>query len=310
MKKRMMILAVIAILITGGIFMYRHFVTGQIVDGPGMINTAAPMLELLNAEWMSEDGIWSARIDGHTLDLSYQQDLVYSGNFFFSFDGDDLNVKTELHFYYKQFESEDGSGSSTIESLYMENCRMYLNITVSKEGEDSMRQQAVLDRAECGKPKPAEIESEKIQEVSENAELVEFFWHQNAMSYGDCFTFQINAVEQENPDPRLYCSYTDWETLECVEVGDECDREACPPVPLERWKELADFLREAELSAYCTLDPNRLDATDSKIQVTWLNGEEQFTSTYDGTTAHDLLKMLQDIAGEAYRKAVEEPEAG
>ena len=109
----------------------------QVLDRPGMENPAAPMLELLSAQWTSEDGVWSARIEGETLDLSYQQDLVYSGSFFFGFNGDDLNIKTELDFYNEQFESEDGSVSSTIESLYVENCRLHLDITVSKAGEGS-----------------------------------------------------------------------------------------------------------------------------------------------------------------------------
>ena len=318
MKKWMMIFAVIAILITGGILIYRHFVTGQIVDGPGMENPAAPMLELLNAEWMSEDGVWSARIEGDTLDLSYRQDLVYSGSFFFGFDGDDLNVKTELDFYDKQFESEDGSVSGTIECLYVENCRMYLDITTSKEGEGSIRQQAVLDRAEYGKP--AESESEGIREVSEMAELVEFSWHQSAMSYDGCFDFRITPSEQESAAPRLYCDYTDPETGERLELGEESsgfqgfrpdgtrtDNTACPPVPLERWEELADFLRNTELPAYRAPDPDLLDATNSNIQVTWRDGDEQFTNSYDGTSAHDLLELLQDIAGEAYRKAEEKP---
>ena len=318
MKKWMMIFAVIAILITGGILIYRHFVTGQIVDGPGMENPAAPMLELLSAEWTSEDGVWSARIEGERLDLSYQQNLVYSGSFFFGFDGDDLNVKTELDFDNKQFESEDGSVFSTIESLYVENCRMYLDITTSKEGEGSIRQQAVLDRAEYGKP--AESESEGIREVSEMAELVEFSWHQSAMSYDGCFDFRITPSEQESAAPRLYCDYTDPETGERIELGEESsgfqgfrldgtrtDNTACPPVPLERWEELADFLRNTELPAYRAPDPDLLDATNSNIQVTWRDGDEQFTNSYDGTSAHDLLELLQDIAGEAYRKAEEKP---
>lgn len=139
---------------------------------------------------------------------------------------------------------------------------------------------------------------EEIREVSETAELVEFFWHQNAMGYDDCFQFGITSIGQNSSTPRLYCSYMDWEIYERVEIGEECDSEACPPVSLERWKELSDFLREAELPAYRVPDPDLLDATVSKIQVTWRDGEKQFTNSYDGTSAHDLLKLLQKIAGE------------
>ena len=316
MKNRMIILTVIVILLVGAIIAYRHFVLERITDVPGMENPAAPMLELLNAEWMSEDGVWSAHIggkEGNTFDLSYRQELMYSGNFSFVFQGDGLNVKTELDFYDKQFENEDGSVLGTIESLYVENCRMYLDITASKEGEDSIRQQVVLNRVEYGKP--AERESEEMWMVSEMTELVEFSWHQSAMSYDGCFDFQITSSEQESAAPRLYCSYSDPETYERIEIGKKCSGfqgmglgqtepkaggEVCPTVPLECWEELADYLRQAELYAYSPPPPGLMDATDSKIQVTWRDGDKQFTKHYNGTYAHDLLKLLQKIAGETY----------
>ena len=195
---------------------------------------------------------------------------------------------------------------------------MYLDITVSKEREDSMRQQVVLDRAEYGKP--AESESREMREVSEMAELLEFSWHQSAMSYDGCFDFQITSSEQESAAPRLYCSYTDPETYERIEIGEESsgfqgfrldgtgtDSAACPPVPLERWEELADFLHTAELSPYHPPEPGLMDATDSKIQVTWQEDGEKFSNSYSGVYAHELLTLLQDIVGEVSRGALEEP---
>ncbi|MGN0609731.1 MAG: hypothetical protein ACI4J6_11030 [Oscillospiraceae bacterium] len=323
MKKRMIFLTVIVILLIGAIFAYRHFVLERSVDVPGMENPARPILELLNAEWMSEDGVWNAHIggkEGNTFDLSCRQELVYSGNFSLGSQGDDLNVKTELDFYDKQFKSEDGSISGTIESLYVENCRMYLDITSSKKGEDSIRQQVVLNRVEY--VKPTENESEKIQEVSEMKKLVEFSWHQSAMSYDGCFDFQITFSEQGSAAPHLYCNYTDPETYERIEIGEECSGfqwmgmgkteteasdEVCPTIPLERWEELADYLRKAELPDYSPPPTGLMDATDSNIHVTWWDGGKEFSNSYDGTYAHDLLKLLQDIAEEVYRKALEEP---
>ena len=175
MKIMLGILASAALVALVGTGLYLRFGL-QVLDRPGMENPAGPMLELLSAQWTSEDGVWSARIEGETLDLSYRQNLVYSGSFSFDFQGDDLNVKTELTFDDKQFESEDGSVSGTIESLYVENCRLYLALTISKEGEGSMRQQAVLDRVEY--VEPAESELGEIREVSEMAELMEFSWNQ------------------------------------------------------------------------------------------------------------------------------------
>ena len=307
MKKWMIAVAVIVILIIlGGRFMYRHFVTDLTLDVPGMTNPAAPMLELLNAEWMSEDGVWSVHIggkEGNTFDLSYRQELVYSGNFSFGFQGEDLNVKMELDFYDKQFEREDGSVTSTIESLYVENCRMYLDIIVSKEGEDSMRQQVVLDRAEYGKL--AESESREMREASEMAELVEFSWNQ--ITIGDSgFRFHIVCAGQDPIDPRLSCRYMDREAHKIVQIGDEGSIKECPTIPAAQWAKLADFLRKAELSAYREPDLRLTGDMEvhtvtfvSKIQVTWWDGGEEFTNSYDGTSADELLELLKDIAKEA-----------
>ncbi len=62
--------------------------------------------------------------------------------------------------------------------------------------------------------------------------------------------------------------------------GTRTDSAACPTVPLESWEELADFLHTAELSPYHPLEPRLMDATDSKIQVTWQeDGESLPTAT-------------------------------
>ena len=146
-------------------------------------------------------------------------------------------------------------------------------------------------------------------EIPDTAELVSFHWYQSAMSYGNCFIFTIDTVGQDTPEPRLYCRYMDWETAECIEVGDEGDSEACPPVPLERWAELSDFLRKAELPAYCKPNPDLMDATDSRINIVWRDGDERFTGNYNGLVADELLSLLQDIAEEVYLAAGEEAKA-
>ena len=314
MKKALIVILVLAVLTVAGLLVFQYF-AGQTTDGPVMEDPAGPMLELLSAEWTSENGVWSAHIEGYTLDLSYQQDLVYSGSFSFDFHGDDVNVRTELACDDRRFERDDGRVSGTLESLWVENGRLYLNVAVSDEGEDSMRQ-IVLKRAQSG-----ELEPEEIREVSEMAELVAFSWCQSAMSRADCFQFRIKTTELDLSDPRLYCRYADPQTHEPVEVGDDdtigfrgfglggtryAENETWLPVPPERWAELADFLRKAELSVYFAPDPGLMDATSSIIAVTWREDGEEFTNRYGGgTSAHDLLKLLQDIAREASRKAQE-----
>ena len=306
MKKALIVifivLLVLAVLTVAGLLVQQHF-AGRTTDGPVMEDPAAPMLELLSARWTSEDGLWEAQIEGYTLELRHQQDLVYSGSFTFDFRGDDVNARTELV-------CEDGRVCGTLESIYAENGRLYLDITVSNEGKDSVRQQVVLNRAE-----PGELEPEEMREVSEMAELVEFSWYQSAMSYDDCFQFWIKTTRQDLSDPRLFCRYTDPETYERVEIGDDdtigfqgfglggtrlAENETWLPVPPERWAELADFLRHAKLSVYHAPSPDLMDATSSIIEVTWREDGAEFTNRYSGgTSAHDLLKLLQGIAGEA-----------
>ena len=306
MKKALIVIfiviLVLAVLTVAGLLVHQDL-AGQTTDGPVMEDPAAPMLELLSARWTSEDGLWEAQIEGYTLELRHQQDLVYSGSFTFDFRGDDVNARTELV-------CEDGRVCGTLESIYAENGRLYLDITVSNEGKDSVRQQVVLNRAE-----PGELEPEEMREVSEMAELVEFSWYQSAMSYDDCFQFWIKTTQQDLSDPRLFCRYTDPETYERVEIGDDdtigfqgfrlggtrlAENETWLPVPPERWAELADFLRHAKLSVYHAPSPDLMDATSSIIEVTWREDGAEFTNRYSGgTSAHDLLKLLQDIAGEA-----------
>ena len=114
------------------------------LDGPGMLNTAAPMLEMLNADWVSTDGRWTANIDGHTLKLFLEGDRVYEDSLYFTFDGENLNNKTELNLYYSEFESDDGSVSGVIEQFYTENCRLYMEIAYK----DGTGENLVFEKAE------------------------------------------------------------------------------------------------------------------------------------------------------------------
>lgn len=338
-------------LLAGGGLLWRHFITGQIMDGgDGMENPAGPMLNLLITRWTSEDSKWSADIDySCTLNLRYGQELVYSGGFSFDFNQyeSDLNDRTELDLDDKQFKSEDGNVSSTIESLYVENRRLYLDITVSKEGTDSTPQQVVLDRAEGGQTQPAQSESPGIKEVSEMAKLVEFSWYQSAMSYSDTFKFKIRTTEGEPNLPHLRCDYTDRSTGERIKLGEKAigmqgfgmgimpregedladylrrpevieyqrkaelqEAEAWPTVPIERWEELAGFLRKAELRAYTPPPPGLPDVTDSCISVTWREGGEEFTNRYgNGGDAHELRELIEDIAREARSQPLSAPVA-
>lgn len=178
--------------------------------------------------------------------------------------------------------------------------------------------------------------------LPETAALVEFSWHQSAMSHDDCFDFWMKTTEENPETPYLYCSYTDPETRERIELGDEmyiyragrqkkdgaggeteaesklesaavsesegqleAEKESganeetedtrCPKIPHERWQELSAFLKNAELAPYRSPDPNLLDATDSKLELTWSADGQQLTEAFDGRSADGLLELLQDI---------------
>lgn len=182
--------------------------------------------------------------------------------------------------------------------------------------------------------------------LPETAALMEFSWHQSAMNHDDCFDFWMKTTDRDPEEPYLYCSYTNPETRERIELGDEMfiyragqqkkaeaepggksesgaeaeadiksdveselkseadpksevptetESERCPKISHERWIELIDFLRKAELSPYQSPDPQLLDGTDSKLELTWSADGQQITETFDGRSADGLFELLQDI---------------
>ena len=160
----------------------------------------------------------------------------------------------------------------------------------------------------------ADPEQASARTLPETAALVEFSWHQSAMSHDGCFDFWMKTTEENPETPYLYCSYTDPETREHIELGDEMfiyrigrqkkdgaevttetEDERCPKIPYERWQELSAFLKNAELAPYQSPDPNLLDATDSNLELTWSADGQQITETFDGRSADGLLELLQDI---------------
>lgn len=67
----------------------------------------------------------------------------------------------------------------------------------------------------------ADPEQASARTLPETAALVEFSWHQSAMSHDGCFDFWMKTTEENPEQPYLYCSYTDPETRERIELGDE-----------------------------------------------------------------------------------------
>ena len=197
------------------------------------------------------------------------------------------------------------------------------------------------EQASSSDPEPAIARA-----LPKTAALMEFSWHQSAMNHDDCYDFWMKTTDQDPEEPYLYCSYTNPETRERIELGDEmfiyragrqkkigaepgaksksgADAEAdiksdveselkseadsksevtteagpesCPRIPHERWQELANYLRKAELTPYQSPDPQLLDGTDSKLELIWSADGQQITETFDGRSADGLFELLQDI---------------
>lgn len=157
------------------------------------------------------------------------------------------------------------------------------------------------EAASAQKPAPASAREPKqamTLALPKTAALVELSWHQSAMNHDECFDFCLKTTEENPEQPYLYCSYTDPETRERIELGDEMfiyKLERCPCIPHERWQELANYLRKAELAPYQSPNPEFLDGTDSKLELTWSADGQQLTESFDGRSADGLLELLQDI---------------
>lgn len=193
------------------------------------------------------------------------------------------------------------------------------NITPDESEAEPEQKPASASAQEPESASARETESTIARALPETAALMEFSWHQSAMNHDDCFDFWMKTTDQDPEQPYLYCSYTNPETRERIELGDEMfiyrvgqkkaepgaksesgvtaetELAHCPRIPHERWMELSDFLRKAELSPYRSPDPQLLDGTDSKLELTWSADGQQITETFDGRSADGLFKLLQDI---------------
>lgn len=130
-KRTVIIMAALGILLGGmltGCFAKKLLVDDQMLDGPGMVNTDAPLMDLLSDNWATSDGRWTASIDGYALKLALEGKPVYENKLYFTFDGKDVNNKTELSLYYSDLQSDDGTISGVIKQFYTENGLLYMEV--------------------------------------------------------------------------------------------------------------------------------------------------------------------------------------
>lgn len=232
--------------------------------------------------------------------------------------------------------------NSIMDGPFMENISPDESESASVSDSESASAREPASTADPESASAQEPEQASARALPETAALMEFSWHQSAMNHDDCFDFWMKTTEENPEQPYLYCSYTDPETRERIELGDEMfiyragrqkkggageEAEAesklesaaesesegkieaenesganeetedtrCPKIPYERWQELSAFLKNAELAPYRSPDPQLLDGTDSKLELTWSADGQQITETFDGRSADGLFKLLQDI---------------
>ena len=117
--------------ILNGCILKKEIVDNHILDGDGMINTNALLMDALAGDWASADGRWSAAIEGYELELMLDGESLYDGSMYFSFHEDDTNVKTELFIY--AFENKLIKSAmevvGTIKKFYTENGMLYMEVT-------------------------------------------------------------------------------------------------------------------------------------------------------------------------------------
>lgn len=213
--------------------------------------------------------------------------------------------------------------NSIMDGPFMENISPDESESASVSDSESASAREPASTADPESASAQEPEQASARALPETATLMEFSWHQSAMNHDDCFDFWMKTTDQDPEQPYLYCSYTNPETRERIELGDEMfiyrvgqqkkaepgaksesgvtaetELAHCPRIPHERWMELSDFLRKAELSPYRSPDPQLLDGTDSKLELTWSADGQQITETFDGRSADGLFKLLQDITQE------------
>ena len=132
---------------------------------------------------------------------------------------------------------------------------------------------------------------QKVQTVSDTAELYSFAWRQSAENADACFAFSFGAAEEtEAAGHYLSCTFytPDGEVAEYTDV----------PVTDAQWSELEAALRSLTLPPYAPPDPYLMDAADSCVEVCWADNDDRFTNRYNGEYAHELHSFLLTLIGQ------------
>lgn len=259
MKKLLIAAGGIVIVLVAGFFLYRHFVINSIMDGPFMenINPDESETETVSNPEPASASDWESESASEPEQASVRALPETADLVEFSWHQSAMNHDGCFDFWMKTTEADP-------EKPYL-----YCDYTDLKTRERiELGDEMFIYRAGRQKKIGAEpgAKSESGAEVEAEADIK-------------------SDVESELKS----------EANSKSEVTTETEPERCPTIPHERWQELSDFLRNAELAPYKAPNPNLLDATDSKLELTWSADGQQITESFDGRSADGLLELLQDI---------------
>ena len=114
------------------------------VDGGGMINTAAPLLNAIQGEWASPDGRVSLTVEGFDMTFILDGINVLNSGCYIDFGGEDTNIHTDFHLYNDALKYDGTTEFGVIEAMYYENT----SFTLILSSEDGEREAFVLSKTE------------------------------------------------------------------------------------------------------------------------------------------------------------------
>ncbi len=117
----------------GGCSFIKWLGKNRVMDGDGMINPAAELLDALNGYWESADARITVTIDGYEVLIVYYGSWAYNSTYTFSFDSKlDGITRTDLELDSDKIEKNI---IKELYGFYIENNKLYLDITYAGTGE-------------------------------------------------------------------------------------------------------------------------------------------------------------------------------
>lgn len=90
------------------------------LDGDGMVNTNAPLVNAIQGDWISNDGKFELKVVDYQMTFSLNGETVLDCGYMFSFADEDINIHTDFELYFNELEHENTT-FAVIKAFYYEN---------------------------------------------------------------------------------------------------------------------------------------------------------------------------------------------